>query len=115
MKKKIAILGSPNLGENHFWKYAEYIWILNESESVKIAMQDFEILWSHYNDSGIGLSEPLFILVIVSSFYFILDKNNRYIVIPFILTGIIWWIRPNGFMMLLIISIIYFIYFRKII
>ena len=54
---KIAILGSPNLGENHFWKYAEYIWILNESESVKIAMQDFETLWSHYNDSGIGLSE----------------------------------------------------------
>ena len=63
--------------------------------------------------SGIGLSEPLFILVIVSSFYFILDKNNRYVVIPFILTGIIWWIRPNGFMMLLIISIIYFIYFRN--
>ena len=54
---KIAILGSPNLGENHFWKYAEYIRILNESESVKIAMQDFETLWSHYNDSGIGLSE----------------------------------------------------------
>ena len=63
--------------------------------------------------SGIGVSEPLFILVIVSSFYFILDKNNRYVVIPFILTGIIWWIRPNGFMMLLIISIIYFIYFRN--
>ena len=63
--------------------------------------------------SGIGLSEPLFILVIVSSFYFILDKNNRYVVIPFILTGVIWWIRPNGFMMLLIISIIYFIYFRN--
>ena len=63
--------------------------------------------------SGSGLSEPLFILVIVSSFYFILDKNNRYVVIPFILTGVIWWIRPNGFMMLLIISIIYFIYFRN--
>ena len=63
--------------------------------------------------SGIGLSEPLFILVIVSSFYFILDKNNRYVVIPFILTGIIWWIRPNGFVMLFIISIIYFIYFRN--
>ena len=55
--RKIAIFGSPNLGENHFWKYAEYIWILNESESVKIAMQDFETLWSHYNDSGIALSE----------------------------------------------------------
>jgi phosphatidylserine/phosphatidylglycerophosphate/cardiolipin synthase-like enzyme len=54
---KIAIFGSPNLGENHFWKYAEYIWILNESESVKIAMQDFETLWSHYNDSGIDLSD----------------------------------------------------------
>ena len=63
--------------------------------------------------SGLGYSEPLFILVIVASFYFILDKNNRYVVIPFILTGIIWWIRPNGFMMLLIISIIYFIYFRN--
>jgi len=63
--------------------------------------------------SGSGLSEPLFILVIVSSFYFILDKNNRYVVIPFILTGIIWWIRPNGFVMLFIISIIYFIYFRN--
>jgi len=63
--------------------------------------------------SGLGYSEPLFILVIVASFYFILDKNNRYVVIPFILTGIIWWIRPNGFVMLFIISIIYFIYFRN--
>ena len=63
--------------------------------------------------SGLGYSEPLFILVIVTSFYFILDKNNRFVIIPFILTGILWWIRPNGFMMLLIISIIYFIYFRN--
>ncbi len=53
---KTAIIGSPNLGENHFWKYAEYIWVLREPELVKITMKDYETLWSSYNDSKMELS-----------------------------------------------------------
>ena len=53
---KTAIIGSPNLGENHFWKYAEYIWVLREPELVKTTMKDYETRWSSYNDSKMELS-----------------------------------------------------------
>jgi len=63
--------------------------------------------------SGLGVSEPLFILIMISSFYFILNTNTRYLFVSFILAGILWWVRPNGFMMFFALSIIYFINFRK--
>ena len=53
---KTAIIGSPNLGEIHFWKYAEYIWVLREPELVKTTMTDYETLWSSYSDSKMELS-----------------------------------------------------------
>lgn len=54
---KIAIIGSPNLGENHFYEYAEYILILNESKHVDRVINDFEILWASYDDSQVDLNE----------------------------------------------------------
>ena len=65
----------------------------------------------NYN-AGFGLTEPLFIIAILASFYFILNKNTQYIIPSLILAGTVWWIRPTGFVMLLIISIIYFIIFK---
>ena len=60
-----------------------------------------------------GVSEPLFILVIVFAFLFILDKRPKYIFLSFVLSGIFWWIRLEGFYLFLIISIIYLLTSRK--
>ena len=65
----------------------------------------------NYN-AGAAFTEPLFIITILSSFYFILSKNTIYIIPSLILAGVIFWIRPNGFIIFLIITIIYFITLR---
>jgi len=62
----------------------------------------------NYN-AGAAFTEPLFIITILSSFYFVLTKNTRYIIPSLILAGAVFWIRPNGFIIFLIITIIYFI------
>ena len=66
----------------------------------------------NYN-SGFGLSEPLFHLAIIGSFYFILNKNTRFIIISLFLAGIAYWIRINGIFVFIVITIIYFITLRK--
>ena len=65
----------------------------------------------NYN-AGLGFTEPLFIITILSSFYFVLSKNTKYIIPSLILAGGIFWIRPNGFIIFLIITIIYLITLR---
>ncbi len=62
----------------------------------------------NYN-AGAAFTEPFFIITILSSFYFVLSKNTKYIIPSLILTGVVFWIRPNGFIIFLIITIIYFI------
>jgi len=63
--------------------------------------------------AGRGVSEPLFILISVLAFLFILDKKPKFIFLSFILSGIFWWIRIEGFYLFIIISIIYLLNFRK--
>ena len=63
--------------------------------------------------SGQGLSEPLFILVFILSIYFILKSEKKYIYLSFVLGGIFWWIRIEGFYLIIILSIIYFINYKK--
>ena len=63
--------------------------------------------------AGRGVSEPLFILISVLTFLFILDKKPKFIFLSFILSGIFWWIRIEGFYLFIIISIIYLLNFRK--
>jgi phosphatidylserine/phosphatidylglycerophosphate/cardiolipin synthase-like enzyme len=46
---KCAIIGSVNLTENHFWNYAEYIWILREPELIEKVKEDYEKLWNSCN------------------------------------------------------------------
>lgn len=68
----------------------------------------------HLNfNSGQGLSEPLYVLVYVVSLYFILNKNQKYIYLSFIFAAILSYIRFEGAIMLVILSIIYFVNFRK--
>jgi len=66
----------------------------------------------NYN-SGLGIAEPFFILSLIGAFYFILNKNSRFIIISLLLTGIVYWSRLNGFFAFFVISIIYFITMRK--
>lgn len=63
-------------------------------------------------NSTLGFSEPIFIFVMVSSIFFITKNENKFIILSFILAAILWWIRPNGFILFFIISIIYFAKFR---
>lgn len=66
----------------------------------------------NYN-AGFGLSEPLYHLAILASFYFTLNNNTKYIIPSLAIAGITWWIRINGFGIFIIISLIYFITQRK--
>ena len=64
--------------------------------------------------AGLGQTEPLFILCLMGSLFFILRKNNdKIIFLSFALAGIAYSIRPIGMIMLVILLIIYFINFRK--
>ena len=66
------------------------------------------------NNSTLGLSEPLFILAIILTSVFILQKNHSwYFYMSFLLAGITWWIRVNGFITLVILSIIFFIVYKS--
>ena len=66
----------------------------------------------NYN-STLGLAEPIFILVIIGAFYFILNQNTRFIIISLLMAGIAYWIRINGFWVFVVISIIYFLTQKK--
>ena len=65
----------------------------------------------NYN-AGLAYTEPLFIITIISSFYFVLSKNTKYIIPSLIIAGAVLWIRPTGFIVFFIITIIYFITLR---
>ena len=68
----------------------------------------------HLNYNSVsGLSEPLFILGIILSSIFILQKNHTwYFYISFLLAGIVWWIRFNGLVMVVILSIVFFVVYK---
>ena len=63
--------------------------------------------------SGIGYTEPLYILATILSLYFILNKNSNYSYLSFLTIGLLWWVRWNGIVMLLIASVIFFTNFKK--
>ena len=60
-----------------------------------------------------GMTEPLYILVIILSMYFILNRNSNYSYLSFLAIGLLWWVRWQGVIMLLIVSIIFFKNFKK--
>ena len=61
----------------------------------------------NYN-SGQALSEPLYILLFMASFYFILTQKTKFYSLSFLFVGLLWWVRWPGVIMLLVISIILF-------
>jgi len=63
--------------------------------------------------SGQGIPEPLYILAIILSLYFMLNKNSNYSYLSFLTIGLLWWVRWNGIVMLLVASIIFFKNYKK--
>ena len=63
--------------------------------------------------SGLGYTEPLYILATILSLYFLLNKNSNYSYLSFLTIGFLWWVRWNGIVMLLIASIVFFTNFKK--
>ncbi|MEX0656165.1 MAG: hypothetical protein WD154_01290 [Nitrosopumilaceae archaeon] len=69
----------------------------------------------HLNYNSVqGLSEPLYILVFMLSFYFILNRNDRYVYLSFLLAAVLWWVRWSGAVMFIVLSIIFFVNFRHL-
>lgn len=67
----------------------------------------------NYN-AGLGYSEPLYIIFWIIAFYFISGNKFKFVCLAFVFAGLIWWIRWPGAIMVLILSIIYFVNFRQI-
>tara|TARA_Y100001936_G_C15964315_1_gene607397 strand:+ start:161 stop:691 length:531 start_codon:yes stop_codon:yes gene_type:complete len=55
--EKIAIIGSLNLTEEHFWKYIEYLWVMDEPKFVNQVKNDFEKLWTSFSYIEIDTNE----------------------------------------------------------
>jgi 4-amino-4-deoxy-L-arabinose transferase-like glycosyltransferase len=84
------------------------------NEKYSLVMASLFAFEPHLNfNSGFGLSEPLFHLILICAFYFILSTSTRYAFISFLLAGLAWWVRLNGFMFFIAFTLIYFINFRK--
>ena len=67
----------------------------------------------HLNrNAGLGLSEPIFIAVVLLSFLFILNKNSKLIIPSLLFSGLAWWIKLDGFFIFFIITIIYFVTYK---
>jgi len=68
----------------------------------------------HINfNAGLGFTEPLYLLVIIVSVYFILNRNYKFAYLSFILVGILWWVRVEGIIMFFVLSIVFFFIHRK--
>jgi len=63
--------------------------------------------------AGFGFADSLFIPLVILTAYFILNKNNKLTIISFIFAGLMWWVRPEGVIILVPLSIIFFMINKK--
>ena len=66
----------------------------------------------NYNSGG-AMSEPLLILVLISSMIFILHDKTKYHYLAFIFAGLCWWVRLEAIYPIIAISLIYFLVHRS--
>jgi 4-amino-4-deoxy-L-arabinose transferase-like glycosyltransferase len=84
------------------------------SEKYSLVAVSFFAFEPHLNYlAGIGYSESLYILIIVTAFYFVSSERYRYVCLAFLFAGIAWWVRWPGAIMFLVVSAIFLINFRK--
>lgn len=68
----------------------------------------------HLNHNAVqGLSEPLYIVLTILAFLFILNKDSNKIYLSFLFAGLVWWVRWPGIIIFIAISIIYLLNSRK--
>ncbi len=108
------LMRTLSLGISVFTIFPMYILLrkfFNEKYSlVGAALFAFE---PHLNYiSAQGLSEPLFILLYICSFLFILNKNSKIAIIGFMFAGFVWWVRLEGAILFISLSIIYLVNLR---
>jgi len=65
----------------------------------------------NYN-SGAALSEPLLILVLITSMIFILHNKTKYLYLAFVFAGLCWWVRFEVIYPMIAIILIYFLVHR---
>ena len=63
--------------------------------------------------SGIGLAEPLYILAIIATFYFVISNNAKMIIPALMTSSIIWWTRVNGMVIIILTTIVFFIVHKR--
>ncbi len=63
--------------------------------------------------SGIGLAEPLYILAIIATFYFVISNHAKMIIPALMTSSIIWWTRINGLVILILVTIVFFIVHKR--
>ena len=66
----------------------------------------------NYN-SVLAFSEPLFIFSAIASFYFLLNSKSKFVIIALIFVAFSYWIRLNGIILFLVVSITYILTFKK--
>ena len=66
----------------------------------------------NYN-SGTALSEPLLILVLITTMIFILHDKTKYHYLAFVFAGFCWWIRLEAIYPVIAIILIYFVIHRS--
>ena len=66
----------------------------------------------NYNSGG-ALSEPLLILILITSMIFILQHKTKYHYLAFIFTGLCWWVRLEVIYPIIAIILIYFLIHRS--
>ena len=66
----------------------------------------------NYN-SGTAFSEPLLILVLITSMIFILHNKTKYHYLAFIFAGLCWWVRLEVIYPVIAIILIYFVVHRS--
>lgn len=64
--------------------------------------------------STLGYSESLYIPVFLITLYFISTEKYRNICLSFIFAGLLWWIRWPGIIIVVALSLIFLVNFRKI-
>ena len=67
----------------------------------------FEPHLNHHASSG--YSEPVFILIIILSMYFILKKNSNLAYLSFASLAVLWYIHWSGIVIFIVLSIILFL------
>jgi len=66
-------------------------------------------------NAGQGLSEPYFLLILIFSLYFILNKNSNFSpYVSFILVGLLFWVRFTGILFIFPFIITHFLIYRDV-